>query len=397
MAAVDREALLDSIYDAALDPGRWESVILGITAATGSVGGVLQQLSLAPRAAVMTVSGGLDPELVRICETRYLWNPLTAAAVQRRPGEISHSDEVIALAGLRATDFYADVLRPHDIGHNAAASIDRDGGASAILFNLCRSERQGALDQEGVRLVTSLLPHLRRAFGLRSRAEHCRALGQADFAAIELLAIGAVILDAAGRLLFANAAARRIAADSGALQLTAGGLAARWPSQDAALQRLIARSLAGQPAAALSLPAPERDCPLVLLASPLRGRTAERLGGALPSRAAAIVFVTTAGDRRQPNTAWLAEAFGLTPAEARAAAALAEGRDFAATASGLGIQATTLKTHARRIFEKAGCRRRAEFLQLVATAFPLADGAEGAVGGGEPPAPASPPPARPGG
>lgn len=390
MAAVDREALLDSIYDAALDPRRWEAVILGITAATGSVGGVLQQLSLAPRAAVMTVSGGLDPELVRICETRYLWNPLTAAAVQRRPGEISHSDEVIALAGLRATDFYADVLRPHDIGHNAAASVDRDGSASAIVFNLCRSERQGALGEEGQRLISSLLPHLRRAFALRARAEACRELARADFEAIEVLATGAVILDAAGRPLFANAAARRIAADGGALLLTSGGLAARWPSQDEALQRLIARSLAGQPAGALSLADPAGGGSLVLLASPLRGRAAERLGAALPSRAAAIVFVTTAAERRQPKALWLAEAFGLTPAEGRAAAALAEGRDFAETAASLGIRTTTLKTHARRIFEKVGCGRRAAFLQLVAAAFPLAPGEE------EPPTP-TPPPVRPGG
>lgn len=376
MAAVDREELLDGIYDAAFEASRWEAVILAITEATGSVGGVLQELSLSPRAAVMTVSGGLDPALVRICETRYLWNPLTAAAVQRRPGEISHSAEIIDLARLRTTDFYADVLQPHDIGHNAAATVARDDGSSAIVFNLCRSERQGALDDEGQRLVSSLLPHLRRAFALRARTEACRELAGADFQAIEVLATGAVILDASGRPLFANAAARRITAEGGTLLLTPGGLAARRPSQDGPLQRLIARSLAGQPAGALSLADHEGDSTLVLLASPLRGRAAERLGAALPARAAAIVFVTTAAERRQPKALWLAEAFGLTPAEGRAAAALAEGRDFAETAASLGIRTTTLKTHARRIFEKAGCGRRAAFLQLVAAAFPLAAGEE---------------------
>jgi DNA-binding CsgD family transcriptional regulator len=56
----------------------------------------------------------------------------------------------------------------------------------------------------------------------------------------------------------------------------------------------------------------------------------------------------------------VAAAYGLTPAETRLLESLLAGRNFAETATSLGIALTTAKTHLDRIFQKTGVRRQAE-------------------------------------
>ena len=92
----------------------------------------------------------------------------------------------------------------------------------------------------------------------------------------------------------------------------------------------------------------------------------------LGADAAALVFREEefAGAMRgeQPLERQLAARFGLTPAEARVAAAAAEGRARAETAARLGISLNSLKTHLRRVHAKLGIRRSGELVRLIAGA-----------------------------
>ncbi|MHA6688896.1 response regulator [Devosia sp. A449] len=61
----------------------------------------------------------------------------------------------------------------------------------------------------------------------------------------------------------------------------------------------------------------------------------------------------------------LARAFGLTPAEARVALALADGKQPAQIAADLDIARTTVVFHLRNIFQKTGTNRQAELVALL--------------------------------
>ena len=63
---------------------------------------------------------------------------------------------------------------------------------------------------------------------------------------------------------------------------------------------------------------------------------------------------------------WLAETFGLTPRETEVAALLCENRSVPYICERLGLATSTTKTHASRIYEKAGVHSR-DALQLLAT------------------------------
>ncbi len=69
-----------------------------------------------------------------------------------------------------------------------------------------------------------------------------------------------------------------------------------------------------------------------------------------------------------PQAAWLADAFGLTAAEARALDALSRFDRGADAAAHLGISQHTLKDHLAAIYAKTGCDRKAQLFRLLGLA-----------------------------
>jgi DNA-binding CsgD family transcriptional regulator len=58
--------------------------------------------------------------------------------------------------------------------------------------------------------------------------------------------------------------------------------------------------------------------------------------------------------------------FGLTPAEARVSAGLALGRNVAGIAGAQRVSVGTVRTHVKRIFDKAGVSSQVELASLLA-------------------------------
>ncbi|WP_168201391.1 helix-turn-helix transcriptional regulator [Qingshengfaniella alkalisoli] len=59
------------------------------------------------------------------------------------------------------------------------------------------------------------------------------------------------------------------------------------------------------------------------------------------------------------------ELFGLTPAEARVAGALANGARTVDVAKDLGVSQTTIAFHMRNLFQKTGTNRQADLVALI--------------------------------
>lgn len=66
-----------------------------------------------------------------------------------------------------------------------------------------------------------------------------------------------------------------------------------------------------------------------------------------------------------PQTAFLKNRFGLTPAEVRLVLRLVSGDSLRSAASALGIKYETVRTHLKSIFQKTGTRRQAELVIVV--------------------------------
>jgi DNA-binding CsgD family transcriptional regulator len=80
---------------------------------------------------------------------------------------------------------------------------------------------------------------------------------------------------------------------------------------------------------------------------------------------ATLVFVSDPTSRPQSRAATLRALYTLTPAEARVADLLLQGRDMQEVASGLGLTLETARFHAKRVLSKTGTRRQTELMRLM--------------------------------
>src|SRR5206468_10133866 len=73
-------------------------------------------------------------------------------------------------------------------------------------------------------------------------------------------------------------------------------------------------------------------------------------------------------ERHSPPESELVELFGLSPAEARLAAALMTRKTLAEIADEFGLQVATLRTQLRSILKKVGAKRQSDLIRNLANA-----------------------------
>ncbi|MBK9081298.1 MAG: helix-turn-helix transcriptional regulator [Rhizobiales bacterium] len=256
--------------------------------------------------------------------------------------------------------FYVDFLRRYGLGWHATALLaDASDGAGRIFLGLKRSCRRSHYEPEECAALAAALPALREAAHIaRMRFNGERkpfALAYGDDER------GVFAIDGRGLARPLNEAAQRLLGVD--LTLRGGRLAAHSAEADARLQALLAAALAPpRRGAATIVDAVRGGRRLILRAVALDGA-----GRDLFAADAALLLVEhwrRPGGPSPATTATLREAFGLTPAEAKVAALIADGAALPEIARRLAISPGTARNHLKSGMAKAGAPRQAEFALL---------------------------------
>ena len=126
--------------------------------------------------------------------------------------------EVLDQRAYQRSEFYTDFGRALGLGHLLGARNQFSDGALATL-GLYRPETMDPFGEAERRVAAALVPHLWRALELRQRLRP-RLDAMAALGALDTLAQAVIVVDAASRVTFANAAAARLAdAADGGLRL----------------------------------------------------------------------------------------------------------------------------------------------------------------------------------
>jgi DNA-binding CsgD family transcriptional regulator len=187
----------------------------------------------------------------------------------------------------------------------------------------------------------------------------------AGFAALDALAIGAVICDRAGRILFANRAAEAAAAGGAGIVLgdARRGIGALHGEETKALAYLIADVVDGGAGGGTTLSG-EDGARLFVLVAPLPSRLADEPGRVLVTMRPAAAAPTFGCEI-------LVRLFGLTPAEAALALALFAGRSVAEIMEGRGVTENTVRTQLASILRKTDTANQRDLVRLIGLLPPL--------------------------
>jgi DNA-binding CsgD family transcriptional regulator len=182
-----------------------------------------------------------------------------------------------------------------------------------------------------------------------------RSMPSIALRALDQLCAGVVVADNTGLVIETNRAADAIVEIGDGVLIREGRLCARRVFETARVAKLIEGATEEQARMAggrMVIGRCDGLPPYVLAVMPLHAAPVD------DRRLAMIIIVDPA--QYVPSERDLADLFGLSPAEARVAAALMTGKSLAEIAASSGVQITTVRTQLRSILKKVGAKRRVE-------------------------------------
>lgn len=376
--------LIAAIYDAALDPAKWQGFVNALPC---ELDGVQPVFYLADAKTAMMESLLVSEQWGDAFLADYMarYNALNPWTLHLRTvpglGQPVVGDQFMTEREFKRTEFYSDFFKKYWSWSSVIGVVNyRDCNAFSVLgLHTSRRlyERHSA---ELCQLVAQLSPHITRAFEFSRQLQHGAAWKASFEQMLEGLASAALLIRADLRVRYANEAAQKMF-HAGVLALDSGGhiAAGASPQETKALRRALAEALEPVPTArapsAIRLMRPDDDAgsatPLLARVMPCAGgmERAMDTANAIPPiacEAEALLLIADPAAKLQVQPGQLQQLFGLTPAEARLAQAMAQGTNLKGYADACGITDGTARLQLKSVFAKTDTHRQAELVALLA-------------------------------
>src|SRR5689334_14457517 len=155
--------LIGEIYDASLDPDRWDAVLGQTTTFLNSATATLGSFDLVHRNTNFNKSYGYDPAHLQLLMERYIkTNPMNFSGALAKTGDVHAIGDLLPYDEFYATAMYLEWGKPKGYIDAIQATLERTPTALAFLHCI-RHESVGMVDGETRRRLGLLWPHFRRA------------------------------------------------------------------------------------------------------------------------------------------------------------------------------------------------------------------------------------------
>jgi DNA-binding CsgD family transcriptional regulator len=357
--------VVQSFYDAAMDEALWLQSLQQLTDLTGSQAATFWVLDSSPEPRLPTLTClNFAPDFMH----EYLDGMVPLDPTVRYL--VNHPDEPIVHDGLVITEREKDRHAYYDwhAGHSDTRyrMVGQTRPAPGVQAGVAlhRTRKVGRYEAEDIERFTILHRHLEQALAIGFRLGTLSAMQQCSAEALDRNSSAVLFLDEGKRIVFANRGAEALESDADGIRLHAAGISLASQRENDRLQALLAQTRGGTMRA--SRPSGKR--PYGIFVSPVSRRYA-----ALSTVRPTVCVVITDPSRQAPMPVErLQAAFGLTEAEAKLAALLAEGLDLRAAAAKLEITYPTARTRLTTIFQKTETRRQGELIRLLLATLALA-------------------------
>jgi len=358
-------AVIDALYEAAMDEAQWPNTLQRLTDLTGSQAATFWVLdgSDQPRLPLFTAIN-FDPGFI----AEYLdhmapADPTVQYLVRHPHASIVHDGLVISE---RDKDRHAYYDWHHRFTDARFRMIGRITPAPSVQAGVAlhRGRTVGRYEPADIERFVLLQRHLERALAMGFRLGTLGTLQQCTNELLDRNTAAILLVSEHGRVVYANRRAAALHEQRDGLALVDGITLGNRDDQEK-LQSLIARAASDitkhDAGGAMQAGRPSGKRPYAILVSPV----SRRYSAFAALAPAACIMITDPEERSAPSLDRLQAVLGLTGAEARLAALLAAGDDLRGAARELGITYGTARTRLAAIFQKTDTNRQADLVRLL--------------------------------
>jgi DNA-binding CsgD family transcriptional regulator/PAS domain-containing protein len=360
--------LIELAYAASDAPARWQDCLEALVDSLAATGATLLHHDHVSDGA-MGAAFGVDSEALSLYATHYAevdpWAKSPRAPALAVPGTATLAEALLPRDDLKRTEFYPFVCR-YGLSRMMRATLARDNRWAAGI-SVYRAESDLAFGCQELAFFQAVAPHLARALQIHQRLTTTEHERRTALDALEALPCGVILLDADGRIVHANGAAREVLAVGEGLYADRSVLRAESSADNRTLRTLCASVAGGyqglpHPGGAMSIRRRSGPVPLQVLVSPVTKPNAQ---GFPTSGAVTMVFVSDPLRGAAPNEKLLEAFYRLTPTEAQIAARIASGHSLEAIATDRHNTLETIRWYSKQIQARTGCHSRAELVRQL--------------------------------
>jgi DNA-binding CsgD family transcriptional regulator len=364
--ALQFSALIGDVYNAALYPEEWKAALAGVCHFVGGSGAMIFWHDSVFLTGSRYHSWGDDPFYTKLYFASYLELNPTAPIQNNVPvGTAIASSSLIAPRELRKTRFFKEWMHPQLYVDNVFANLYRSATGAASIA-VARHVRDGLVDDETLRRMQLLVPHVQRAVLIGKVIEAHRRENSALYTLADNVTAAILLLDSAGSIIHLNLFAQRMLQEGDIIWKSNDGTVAldRRMAQD--IQKFTALLGTGTDPCRTSLSitgSSGKEYVVQLLALNREGSPA------MPDvvKAVAAVLLRPAVFDTAPGLAVIAQRYRLTPREVDVLRGVVEIGGVPAVAMREGISPRTVKAHLHSVFAKTGTDRQADLVKLLAS------------------------------
>jgi DNA-binding CsgD family transcriptional regulator len=360
-------ALIGDIYDAALEPSRWVTVLAQTARLVGGPAAALYSTDVANKVATVAHVYGMEPRYEKLYHDKYIkFDPVMTGYHFSEIGAPIAAGDLLRYDEFLETRFHREWMRPQGLADCLHAIVDKSA-TTLVMLSISRDERCGP-DSEARRHMRLIVPHIRRATLIGKVIDLKKAEAATLTDTLDGLGAGMFLVEATGRLVHANVAGRAMLKEADILRISSGRLTTGDRHASPTLADIFASAGNGVTAIdarGIAVPLVTRDGGrYVAHVLPLTSRDRRRADAGRAAVAALFVNKVALGMPSAPDA--IAKAYKLTPSELRVLLAVVEVGGVPEVAEALGVAETTVKTHLGRLYQKVGARRQADLVKVVA-------------------------------
>lgn len=353
---MDRQQLIDRIYECSFAPEHWPEVLGELSTIADARGGGL--LVTNREVHNWTASSGLYDDVVAyVDEGWFSRSPRHPRLFASRHAGFMTEHDLYTDAELALEPHYYDFSRRRGLGWGVRTALPMPTG-DMIAIIVERNLARGPVESSVVQQLDELRPHLARSALVSARLQLERARAAAE--TLALMGLPALVLDDRGKVIAAN----RL--------IEALGSQIHWRSQD----RITLTDLSADPLLrqAIGTPDSSASAPARSFAVRATATDAAKVAHVIPvcgeardifARCSCVLVMTPVTLPQAPAVELVQTLFDLTPAEARVARGLTAGNTLDEIAVAGEVSRNTVRTQLRAALEKTGCRRQSELVALL--------------------------------